>query len=64
MAIERVRVLVEGFCADNTSSMAAFMSQAKSFATPSNKLLLYIKTKQVRSLTSFFFISKFLFCLV
>ncbi|KAJ4807629.1 p-hydroxybenzoic acid efflux pump subunit aaeB [Rhynchospora pubera] len=46
MAMERIGVLVDGFCAENTSSMAVFISQAKSYGAASTKLLHHIKTKQ------------------
>ncbi|KAJ3680818.1 hypothetical protein LUZ60_015307 [Juncus effusus] len=46
MAIERIRVLVEGFCAEDRWRMAALVSQSRCFGASSTKLLNHIKTKQ------------------
>ncbi|XP_073009260.1 uncharacterized protein [Typha latifolia] len=48
MAMERLRLLVGAFCADNTTCMLAFISQAKCFGVASNKLLQDVKLKQAK----------------
>nr|CAD1817617.1 unnamed protein product [Ananas comosus var. bracteatus] len=46
IATERVRLLVEAFCAENISRMASLISQARCFGASSTKLLHNIKLHQ------------------